>query len=80
MSRTRPRTLRCRIAQLPPERGILCLKPSLDLNGNTSSLTRKMSSAIIAAPRYAISSQIKTDEVFGTHYPSAHTEEQHSIS
>ena len=37
------------------------------LDGNTSSLTRKMSSAIIVASRYAIPSLDQTDEVFSTH-------------
>ena len=37
------------------------------LDGNTSSLTRKMSSAIIVASRYVIPSLDQTDEVFGTH-------------
>jgi hypothetical protein len=37
------------------------------LDGNTTSLTRKMSRAIIVASRYAIPSLDQTDEVFGTH-------------
>ena len=37
------------------------------LDGDTSSLTRKMSRPIIVTSRYAIPSLDQTDEVFGTH-------------
>ena len=54
-------------SQLKFERRILCRSWPCGLDGNTSSLNRKMSRAIIVASRYAIPSLDQTDEVFGTH-------------
>jgi hypothetical protein len=70
VSRTRPRTLRCRTATCRLSAAFSAASRRFGLDGNTSSLTRKMSSAIIVAARYVIPSLDQTDEVFGTHNPT----------
>jgi hypothetical protein len=58
--------LRCRTATCHLNAAFSASSRRFGFNGNTNSLTRKMSSAIIVASRYVIPSLEQTDEFFGT--------------